>query len=151
MRTKIDITGIEKATLVASLYNNSKPLGLGFFAAKNNAEMKAADAQKYLDNGQTYFDYLQGRVMKIDVSEDEMDPWGYDRDNGQGAASKVVEAIRKSQSMEFKQSIPTNALEEAAFSGKTEEAFKLANEQISIISILNREPDFGPLRSGYKF
>lgn len=111
--------------------------------------MKAADAQKYLDKGQTYFDYLQGRVMKIDVSEDEMDSFGYDRDNGQGAASKVVEAIRKSQSMEFKQSIPTNALEEAAFGGKIDEAFKLANEQISIIS--NSEPDFGPLRSGYKF
>lgn len=111
--------------------------------------MKAADAQKYLDKGQTYFDYLQGRVMKIDVSENEMDTWGYDRDNGQGAASKVVEAIRKSQSMEFKQSKPTNALEEAAFSGKTDEAIKLADEQISIISI--NTPDFGPLSSGYRF
>lgn len=130
----IDIRGIDKATLVAALFNNSKPVGLGFFAAKSNTKMTAEDAQKYLDKGQTYFDYLEGRVMKIDVSGDEMDPWGYDRDNGQGAANKVVEAIRKSQSLEFKSAIPTNALEEGAALGNSDEAFKLAGEQISIFS-----------------
>lgn len=134
MRTKIDIAGIEKATLVAALFNNSKPLGLGFFAAKSNTLMTAKDAQKYLDKGQKYFDYLEGRVMKIDVSGDEVDPWGYDRDNGPGAVNKVVEAIRQSQSIEFKQATPTNALEAAAASGNSDEALKLANEQISIIS-----------------
>lgn len=153
MRAKIDISGIDKATLVAELFNNSKPLGLGFFAAKTNTKMTAEAAQRYLDKGQTYFDYLEGRVMKIDVSENEMDPWGYDRDNGQGAANKVVEAIKKSQSLEFKPAKPTNLLEQAAFEGRAEDAIKLADAQISIIAYdtSNKEPDFGPLRSGYRF
>jgi hypothetical protein len=32
-----------------------------------------------------YFDYLKGRVMKIDLSGEMMDTWLYDRDNGQGS------------------------------------------------------------------
>ncbi|KTD56221.1 hypothetical protein [Legionella shakespearei] len=103
---KIDIKGIDKATLVAELFNNSKPLGLVFFAAKSNTKMTAENAQKYLDKGQTYFDYLEGRVMKIDVSGDEMDPWGYDRDNGQGSANNVVEAIRKANLKRLSQALP---------------------------------------------
>jgi len=44
----------------------------------------------------TNFDYLQGRVMKVDLSSDtEFDSWAYDRDNGQGAAAEVIEAVRK--------------------------------------------------------
>lgn len=49
---KIDIKRINKATLVAELFNNSKPLGMGFFAAKSNTKMTSEDAQKYLDRGQ---------------------------------------------------------------------------------------------------
>jgi hypothetical protein len=48
----------------------------------------------------TYFDYLQGRVMKVDLSNnEEFDPWLYDRDNGQGAAAEVIEALRKTGSV----------------------------------------------------
>lgn len=130
----IDITGIDKATLVAALFNNSKPLGLGFFSAKNNSEMTKESAQKYLDKGQTYFDYLEGRVMKIDVSGNQMDPQMYDRDNGNGAANKVVEGIKKGLSLDFKASKPTTELEEIAASGNINEAIKLADEQITISS-----------------
>lgn len=98
---KIDIKGIDKAVLVAALFNRSTFCGMGFFAPKSNTEMTAADAQKYLDKGQFHFGYLNGRAMKIGVSGDEMDPWKYDRYNGQGAANKVVEAIRNSQRLEF--------------------------------------------------
>lgn len=41
----------------------------------------------------THFDYLKGRVMKVDLKGDEFDPWGYDRDNGQGAAMNAIAAI----------------------------------------------------------
>ncbi|KAI9371711.1 hypothetical protein BJX61DRAFT_543402 [Aspergillus egyptiacus] len=40
------------------------------------------------------FDYLQGRLMKCNLSGDEASPWGYDRDIGQGAFAEVVEAVR---------------------------------------------------------
>ena len=51
------------------------------------AEMHFNDA----DDG--YFDYLNGRVMKIDLSEDMLDPWLYDRDNGEGAAARALTEI----------------------------------------------------------
>ena len=53
--------------------------------------MTEAEAQELLDSGQTYFDYLKGRVMKIDLSGDsELDPRLYDRDNGAGAAERAI-------------------------------------------------------------
>lgn len=104
----IDITGIDKATLVAELFNNSKPLGMGFFASGSKSPMTKEKAQQYLDRGQTYFDYLEGRVMKVDVSENTLSPEMYDRDNGAGAANKVVEAIKSAQLVEFEEALPTN-------------------------------------------
>ena len=43
---------------------------------------------------QIYFDYVKGRVMKVDLSGDEFSPRLYDRDNGQGAAEGVINALR---------------------------------------------------------
>lgn len=89
----IDIKGLDKAELLAALYNNSKPLGMGFLQANANP-MGKAEAQAILDRGETHFDYLNGRVMKIDLSSDTLETWGYDRDVGQGAAAKAVEQVR---------------------------------------------------------
>lgn len=55
--------------------------------------MTTEQAQKLLDSGQTDFDYLIGRVMKVDLSRDEFSPWGYDRDNGEGAATKAIATL----------------------------------------------------------
>ena len=57
-----------------------------------DAQTKAVEeARKILDAGQTYFDYLKGRVMKIDLSRDEVDTQLYNRDNGPGAAERALE------------------------------------------------------------
>lgn len=42
-----------------------------------------------------YFDYLKGRVMKVDLSKDEIETAMYDRDNGQGAAEIVINELRE--------------------------------------------------------
>jgi hypothetical protein len=95
MADSIDITGLNKAELLAALYNNSKPQGLGFlsFDAK---PMTVTEAVELLTQ-QTYFDYLNGRVMKIDLRGNQLNTWAYDRDLGQGAAARVVEAVRTGQ------------------------------------------------------
>jgi len=92
---EIDVKGIDKAELLAALYNNSQPLGMGFLVAKAEPMTKAA-AQAVLDNqaGDTYFDYLQGRVMKIDIGGDTLNTWGYDRDNGAGSVARVVADLK---------------------------------------------------------
>lgn len=89
---EIDIKGINKAKLLAALYNNSHPQGMGFtqYIPKDMTEQEA----ETLLTKQSYFDYLKGRVMKIDLSEDVLDPWGYDRDNGEGAVARIVDGLR---------------------------------------------------------
>jgi hypothetical protein len=85
----MNIKGISKAKILAALYNASRPQGMGFFQSKPG-DMSESEAQKILDDGHTYFDYLFGRVMKIDLSGNELDTWGYDRDNGRGAAEDAI-------------------------------------------------------------
>lgn len=89
--TVIDITGISKAKILAALYNNSQPLGMGFlhYDPTPMTEQEAEELLKQFN----YFDYLKGRVMKIDLSGDALSTRLYDRDNGEGAAYRAIEAL----------------------------------------------------------
>lgn len=105
MSEEINIVGIDKAELLAALYNNSRPMGMGFLQARDGI-MTKEEAQKAIEVGDDssrmfgkreelgtrhlYFDYLFGRPLKIDISGDTVRPWGYDRDNGQGAVARIV-------------------------------------------------------------
>jgi hypothetical protein len=95
----IDIRGFNKAKVLAALYNASHPQGMGFlhFDPKDMTESEAQriiDSCTVIDNRPyLYFDYLMGRVMKVDLSRDFFDERLYDRDNGSGAA---FEAVRNS-------------------------------------------------------
>lgn len=76
----ISLVGLNKADVLAALYNASKPQGAGFIHY-DPTPMTRKEAEQLLAQG-TYFDYLKGRVMKVDLSKDELNPWGFDRDNG---------------------------------------------------------------------
>lgn len=93
---EISLDGLSKAAVLAALYNNARVQGMGVFQAKDG-DMAEADAQKLLDNGNTYFDYLYGRVMKVDLKGESLWPGLYDRDNGSGAAASVIEQLRASK------------------------------------------------------
>ena len=84
----IDISKMNKAEVLAKLYNNSKPLGMGMLHY-DPTPMATEEAEELL-KGQTYFDYLKGRVMKIDLSGDELGTAMYNRDNSEGAAERVL-------------------------------------------------------------
>lgn len=89
----IDTTGLTKAQVLCALYNASKPQGMGFMHYQSG-DMEISEAEELLTRTQD-FDYLKGRVMKLDLSRDnQFDEWGYDRDNGRGAAQKAVDAAR---------------------------------------------------------
>lgn len=85
----MNIKGISKAKILAALYNASRAQGMGFLQSKPDATSDK-EAQQLLDDGHTYFDYLYGRVMKIDLSSDDLRTALYDRDNGQGAAEDAI-------------------------------------------------------------
>jgi len=89
----VNINGINKAELLAKLYNNSKPLGMEIvhYALEN---MTISEAEELLES-QTYFDYLRGRVMKIELKNDELSTFLYNRDNGYDACERIVESLKK--------------------------------------------------------
>lgn len=90
----VNISGLNRAAVLAALYNRSQPLGMGFlhFQAGN---MQVEEAETLLVK-QEYFEYLKGRVMKVKLpfGDIEFDEWLYDLDNGPGAAQRAVDAIR---------------------------------------------------------
>ncbi len=87
----IDISKKSKAKVLAALYNASQPLGLGFMHY-DPAEMTEQEAEGLLEKTD-YFDYVKGRIMKVQLSGDTLDPRNYDRDNGEGAAQRAIDAI----------------------------------------------------------
>jgi len=89
----VNIEGLNKAEVLATLYNNSKVQGMGWLQAVDG-EMTTDQAARLLKQD-TRFDYLYGKVMKVDLSSDvEFNEWGYDRDNGTGKAERVVSKLR---------------------------------------------------------
>ena len=116
MSDTVDIKGLDKAELLAALYNNARTQGKGFFhgAASTASEMTKEDAQKFVDRGHLDFDYLSGRTMKIDISGDTVETWLYDRDNGEGKAAEAIDAVRKGEKIYSGLQIPKNREEEAA-------------------------------------
>lgn len=89
----ISIEGLNKADVLASLYNASMPLGMGMLQY-DPKPMARAEAEQILAQC-SYFDYLKGRVMKIDLSRDDvLDERLYDRDCGPGAASRAIDTLR---------------------------------------------------------
>lgn len=87
----IDIKSVSKAKVLAALYNASRPQGMGFvhYGPGDMTEEQAAE----LLSKNTYFDYLQGRVMKVDLSGDTLETRLYDRDNGPGAAERAIKHL----------------------------------------------------------
>lgn len=85
----IDLKDLNKAQVLAALYNRAKPQGMGFLHFTPE-DMTKNEAQALLDAGQTYFNYVKGRVMKVDLSGNTLDPYLYDRDNGNGSAFDVI-------------------------------------------------------------
>lgn len=96
MSEMISLVGLDKAAVFAALYNGARAQGLGFL--HYNPEVMTAEAARQRFGKAFgyfgYFDYVDGRVMKVDLSGDELDPWGYDRDNGHGAAEQIINALR---------------------------------------------------------
>ena len=90
----MDIAGLDKAVVLAALYNRARTQGLGILRFTPD-DMTVEEARTILkENPEMYFDYLKGRVMKVDLSEDDVHTALYNRDNGFEAAEKVIEAIR---------------------------------------------------------
>ena len=88
---RIDISKKDKAEVLAALYNASKPVSRGWMQF-NSMPMSVEEARILLERT-SYFDYIKGRVIKVDLSGNELETWLYDRDNGDGAAARVLSQV----------------------------------------------------------
>jgi hypothetical protein len=105
----IDIRGLDKADVLCALYNASRPQGMGWLRAESG-DMTPEQARKHLSLGddhkrdfptvvdrreRLYFDYLNGRVLKVDITDDTFEEHLYDRDLGRGAARAAIDNLKK--------------------------------------------------------
>ena len=82
----IDISGMDKAEVLQKLHAASFQQGMGVLHKDGLTYEQAQELIKQ----DPRFDYLHGRVMKVDLSGDTLDPRLYDRDNGEGAAARAL-------------------------------------------------------------
>ena len=87
----MQLTNNNRAKVLAALYNSSKPQGMGFlhFDPKPMTEEEADE----LLVTHHYFDYLKGRIMKVDLGGTSVDFFLYDRDNGVGAGERACKEL----------------------------------------------------------
>jgi len=96
---KVNYEGLTKEQVLMALYNASKPQGLGFLHFTPE-DMTEAEAKGMIEErkGDLWFDYVKGRVMKINLNSNDstFDDCLYDRDNGDGAAQRAIDRLRES-------------------------------------------------------
>lgn len=84
---------MNKAEVFAALYNAAKPKGAGFI----NYDPRSITPEEAVEITKGDFDisfqYVKGRVMKINLSGDEFDPSGYDSENGSDTSQYVIDAL----------------------------------------------------------
>lgn len=85
----MDISNLSKPKLLAALFNRAKPLGLGFMHYKPDHIMDETEAAGWLSE-RTYFDHLEGRLMKVELRGDELRTGLYNRYNGENAAEDAI-------------------------------------------------------------
>ena len=89
----VDIKGLEKHDVFEALYRATHQQGMGIFNP-DNLSRKELDC--IYDNSKSkYFDYVSGRVMKVDLSGDEFEERLFDRDNYPGAAQDAIDRLRR--------------------------------------------------------
>jgi len=86
---EISLKGLDKAKVLAALFKHALPRD----PDHPEPDLSVAEARRLLKED-TGFDYLRDRILKVNLAGDSLDPWGYDRDNGSGAAQRAIDSIR---------------------------------------------------------
>jgi len=161
--SRISIEGLDKAAVLAALYNRAKPWRKGFLRY-DPTSMTVEEAQQIIsgrgddlaadlgvrfvrtrglidrlrgfinrlrgkETTDTYqylrYDYLNGRVMKVDLEGDELETSQYNTYNGEGAAETVIEQLRQTGEVD---SAKSRALHRALTRESAEDARRYLTE-----------------------
>lgn len=85
----ISLKGLDKAEVLAALVNNGTPRGMGVLQAGRCSKQAA----EVILSRSSYIDYAMGVPIKADFGGETLDPWGYDRDHGSGAARRALSGL----------------------------------------------------------
>ena len=95
----MNIANLDKAEVLVKLYDAAKVQGVGeFFYQPCNFTVETA--RQLLAKTQK-FEYLNGKVLKIDLSSNKVDTSYYNRDNGKDAAENAIAPLRAADSCTF--------------------------------------------------
>lgn len=109
MTNTINIKGLDKAAVLCALFNGARQIGVGaIFHPEGARQMTLDEAETYLHLGDDLtrqfnkppslrFDYLLGRPLKVDLSQDDLFIGLYDRDHGPGAALEALQPLLTAQ------------------------------------------------------
>lgn len=86
------IGDLDKKELLRALYAYATPQGKGYLQYQPNNNLTDNEVEQALKKSS--IDYLNGRVMKVDLSGSSLNTWLYNRDNGVNAAEKVIAQVR---------------------------------------------------------
>lgn len=94
----VDIKGLDKAEVLHALWRHSHAQGLSFLGLTPEGftleKAQSLIKEKQDKNARLYFDYVEGHVIKCDLSGDAFDEFLYDRDCGPGAAEAAIDELR---------------------------------------------------------
>lgn len=103
----VSIKGLDKAEVLAALFNAAYPQGFQVFD-QSLGDMPEEAARYLLENpdlidrlnngeapGRKYFSYIQERSLYVDLTGDYLNPANYDRMYGKGAAERVIRELRE--------------------------------------------------------
>lgn len=91
--SSINISMLDKADVLRVLYDNARTQSTGVPPLRIMEPMTKETASKLLLK-RNYFDYVNGRVLKVNLSNIMLDTFLYNRDNGQEAAEKAIATLR---------------------------------------------------------
>lgn len=104
----VNVKGLDRAELLAALYNATHAVGLGV-RDDLRRDMTVAEARQRLHERRSElgplrrhgllatFDWVAGRPIKCDVDQDEIDFDVYDNVAGPGTGARVVQQLREKQ------------------------------------------------------
>lgn len=99
----VNIAGLDKSEVLVALWQASKTQGRGFLEFLGSGELTLEQAKREIESRKytgfdgkdsIYFDYLNGKIMKVDLGQDAFDSSLYDRDNGDGAAQQAIDNLK---------------------------------------------------------
>ena len=91
-RDVVDISNKDKAEVLAALYNRAHPRGVGILDY-NPSQMSIEEARNLLKEN-SYFDLINGRVMRVNLSSNVLITYAYNRENGDGSAERIISHCR---------------------------------------------------------